>query len=78
MSTNVEKPKGEFRRYIEWNGRWRHVYVISTFFQTRMFEPPAKMVEFKLTKSSKVTYSAEREHFFKDKPKTRKENSGIA
>lgn len=74
----VQKPKGEFRRYIEWEGRWRHVYVISAHFQTRMFEPPVKMVEFKLSKNSKVVYSAERERFFKNKPRKQKENSRIA
>lgn len=37
---NIQIPKGEFRRYIQWEGRWRHVYVVSTHYQTRMFEPP--------------------------------------
>lgn len=76
--TEIQKPKGEFRRYIEWNGRWRYVYVVSAHFQTRMFEPLVKMVEFKLTKSSKVIYAAERERFFEHKPRKQKENSGIA
>lgn len=76
---NIQKPKGVFRRYIEWNGRWRHVYVVSAHFQVKMFEPPVKMVEFKLTKNSKTVHAAERDRFFEKKPhKARKENSGIA
>lgn len=75
--SEVQKPKGEFRRYIEWEGRWRHVYVVSTHFQTRMFEPPVKMVEFKLSKNSKVVHAAERERFFETKPRKRKENAEI-
>ena len=65
MSVDIQKPTSEFRQYIEWEGRWRHVYVISTHWQTRMFEPPAKMVKFKLTKSSRTTYLAPR-HLFQD------------
>ena len=78
MSVDIQKPTSEFRQYIEWEGLWRHVYVISTHWQTRMFEPPAKMVEFALTKNSKTLYSAERSRFYDQKPKKRKENSGIA
>lgn len=74
----IQKPKGIFRRYIEWNGRWRHVYVVSAHFQLRMFEPPVKMAEFKLSKSSKTIHAAERERFFEHKPRKQKENSGIA
>jgi len=75
---DIQKPTSEFRQYIEWEGRWRHVYIKSTHFQTRMFEPPVKMVEFALTKNSKTLYSAERSRFHDNKPKKRKENSGIA
>lgn len=76
--SNVQKPKGEFRRYIEWEGRWRHVYVVSAHFQTRMFEPPVKMVEFRLSKNSKTTHSAERDRFFENKPSKRKNVGEIA
>lgn len=56
---SIQIPKGEFRRYIQWEGRWRHVYVVSTHYQTRMFEPPMKMVDFKLTKNSRTVHTAE-------------------
>lgn len=76
--SNVQIPKGEFRRYIEWEGRWRHVYVVSTHYQTRMFEPPMKMVDFKLTKNSRTVHTAERDRFYTEKPKKRKNIEGIA
>lgn len=75
---DIQKPKGEFRKYIEWEGRWRHVYIVSTYFQTRMFEPPVKMVEFKLTKNSKQIYTAERSKFHDDRPKRRKNVDGLS
>lgn len=75
---SIQKPKGIFRRYIEWEGRWRHVYIVSTHYQTTLLGEPVKMVEFKLTKSSKVVYAAERDRFFEHKPRKQKENSGIA
>lgn len=75
--SGVQHPKGEFRRYIEWEGRWRHVYIVSTHWQTQMFEPPVKMVEFKLTKNSKTTYAAERSRFFEQKPRKRKDFSEL-
>lgn len=65
----VQHPTGEFRKYIKVEGRWRHVYIVSTHFQTRMFEPPVKMVEYKLTKNSKTIYTAERSHFQDVKPR---------
>jgi len=65
----IEKPTGEFRKYIEWEGTWRHVYIRSTHFQTRMFDPPVKMVEFTLTKNSKTIYTAERSRFQETKPR---------
>ena len=75
---SIQKPKGEFRRYIEWEGRWRHVYVVSTHYQQTLIGEPVKMVEFKLTKNSKTTYAAERSRFFEQKPRRPKETGGIA
>jgi hypothetical protein len=74
----IQKPKGEFRRYIQWNGRMRCVYIISTHWQINLFGEKVKMVEFKLSKNSRTVHAAERKHFQKTKPTTRKENSGIA
>lgn len=74
----IQKPKGEFRHYIEWNGRMRHVYIVSTHWQLNLFGEKVKMVEFKLTKNSRTVYAAERKHFQKVKPTKRKDNSGIA
>ena len=78
MKDNIQKPKGEFRRYIQWEGRWCHVYVVSTHYQLTLIGKDQKMVDFKLSKKSKVVHSAARERFFKDKPKTRKNVERIA
>lgn len=76
--SNLQKPKGEFRRYIEWEGRWRHVYIVSTHYQQTLLGDPVKMVEFKLTKNSRTVHAAEREKFHEQKPRTRKNVEGIA
>lgn len=70
---SIQRPNGIFRRYIKWNDRWRHVYVVSTHWQETIIGEPVKMVEFKLTKNSKTTHSAERGHFYKHKPSKKKE-----
>lgn len=67
----VQKPKREFRQYIEWEGRWRHVYIVSTYYQTTILGEDVKMVEFKLTKNSRTTHSAERSAFHDRKPNTK-------
>lgn len=74
----IQKPTGEFKKYIELDGRWRHVYIVATFYQTRMFEPPEKMVEYKITKNSKTTHTAPRSSFHDDKPKTRRNMQGLS
>lgn len=74
----INKPKGIFRKYIYWNDCWRYVYIVSTHIQVRMFEPAVKMVEFKLTKNSKTTYSAERSRFHDAKPRKHTENQTLA
>lgn len=76
--SNIQKPKGEFRQYIEIDGRWRHVYIKSTQFQTTIFGEEVKMVEYTLTKTSKTVHLAERSAFHKEKPRTRKNVDGIA
>lgn len=78
MKNNIQRPKGEFRQYIHWEGMWRHVYIVSTHIQTTLLGEDQKMVDFKLSKKTKVVHSAERERFFKDKPRKQKESTGIA
>lgn len=51
---NIQKPKGEFRRYILWKGSWRHVYIVSTYYQQTLIGEPTKMVEFRLVKMLSV------------------------
>lgn len=68
---NIQKPKGEFRRYILWKGTWRHVYIVSTYYQQTLIGEPTKMVEFRLSKNAKRTYSAARSRFHEEKPKKR-------
>lgn len=79
-TTDIQHPKGEFRRYIQWEGRWCHVYVLSTYYQTQLVGDPVKMVEFKLSKNAKEVHSAERSRFFESKPKQtkKKEQAEIA
>ncbi len=75
--SNVQIPKGEFRRYIQYEGRWRHVYIISIHHQLTLLGKDQKMVEYKLSKNTKISHMAEREKFFKYKPKTRKNTDRI-
>lgn len=53
---DIQKPTGEFRKYIEVDGRWRHVYIVSTYWQQDVFGNETKMVEFKFTKNSKTVH----------------------
>ena len=74
----IRRPTGVFRRYIEVDGRWRHVYVVATFYQKNIFGEDVKMVEFTLTKGSKTTHAAERKYFHEEKPRKRKNVEGLA
>lgn len=76
--TEINKPKGTFRRYIKWNGRWRHVYVVSTHFQLTITGEKIKTVEFKLSKNSRTVHAAERDRFFTEKPRVRKNTEGLS
>lgn len=42
--SSLQKPKGEFRQYIHWEGRWCHVYIVSTHYQTTLLGEDEKMV----------------------------------
>lgn len=76
--SSLQKPKGEFRQYIHWEGRWCHVYIVSTHYQTTLLGEDEKMVEFRLSKKSKTTYMAPRHLFFKQKPKKQRDIGEIA
>lgn len=71
---------GELRAYINWEGRWRHVYILGSYDQMTLLEAPVRMLEFKLTKSSKQTLAAEKSKFHQKKPHTykRKGSENIA
>lgn len=66
---DIQKPKAEFRKYIEIDGVWRHVYIVSTYWQLGLFGEKTKMVEFTLSKNSKTIHTAERSRFHDDRPK---------
>jgi len=67
---------GELRGYINWEGRWRHVYILGSYDQMTLLDEPVRMLEFKLTKSSKDTLAAEKAKFHKTKPKTYNKRKG--
>lgn len=58
----------EFKRYIFWQGRWRHVYPIAVHEQLNIDGGVTKLIEFKTSKGSKITYMAERNNFHMNKP----------
>lgn len=62
---------GELRAYINWNGRWCHVYIMGSYDQTTLVGEPVRMLYFKLSKASKDILSAEKAKFHKKKPVTR-------
>lgn len=60
--------KGELRAYIKWDNKWRNAYIVSSYDQMNLLGAPVRMLEFRLTKSSKVTYTSEKINFHKNKP----------
>lgn len=77
--SEIRKPNGELRAYILWEGRWRHAYIISGYDQQTLLGKPVKMLEFKLTKTSKQTFAAEKIKFHKRKPyRSKPKTEGIA
>lgn len=73
----IRKPRGDqdLRAYINWNGRWCHVFIKSGFDQLTLLGAPVKMLEFKLTKNAKISYTAEKTKFYKQKPSPRQKRS---
>lgn len=63
---------GELRAYIQWEGRWRHVYIQGSYDQQTLLGDSVRMIYFKLTKASKDTLSAEKSKFQKKRPVTAK------
>lgn len=68
--------KGELRAYIQWEGKWRHVYILSSFDQMTLLGDPVRMLNFKLTKRSPAVHASEKMHFHKNKPRTQKARGG--
>lgn len=68
---------GELRGYINWSGRWCHVYILGSYDQTTLLGKPVRMLYFKLTKASKDILSAEKSKFHKKKPATHSQKRGI-
>ena len=59
------------RKYIHWNNRWRHVYIVNEFDQMSLTDGQVHMLEFKLSKGTKVTYASEKVNFLDKKPKAK-------
>jgi len=72
----IRKPGVELKAYIQWQGRWRHVYIISSFDQMTIMGKPVRMLEFRITKKSRETHTSEKIHFHKTKPATRSQKRG--
>jgi len=63
---------GELRAYINIDGTWRHVYILGSYDQMTLVGEPARMLEFKLSKTSKQTLAAEKSKCHEKKPRTYK------
>ena len=64
--------KGEpLRAYINWEGRWRHVYISGSYDQNTLTSEPVRMIYFQLTKASKELLAAEKSKFETKKPAAR-------
>lgn len=74
----IRKPGRELRAYIHWEGRWRHVYIISSYDQMNLLGKPVRMIQFKLSKRSKETCASEKINFHKNKPIVRSGKKGVA
>lgn len=66
------------RAFIFRDGMWRHVYIYRSYDQETLFGEPVKMLEYRLSKNTKISYSAEIGSFHKTRPKTYKPKSGLS
>jgi len=69
--TAIRKPGVELRAYVHWEGRWRHVYILSSFDQLTLLGEPVRMLQFKLSKRTKLTHTSEKINFHRNKPASR-------
>lgn len=70
--TSPKHIKGDpLRGYINWEGRWRHVYISGSYDQSTILGETVRMLYFKLTKNSKELLAAEKTKFHKKKPTVR-------
>lgn len=70
--------KGDpLRGYINWEGRWRHVYIIGSVDQTTILGETVRMLLFRLTSKSKDVLQAEKTKFQKKKPTARSARKGV-
>lgn len=60
------------RAYIFLDNVWRHVHVLRTYDQMTLEGGSVKMLEFKLSKNTKINYSAEIGQFHKTRPRAYK------
>lgn len=73
--SDIRKPKAELRAYIKWQGMWRHVYILAGYDQMTLIGEPEKMLEFKLSLKTKISYAAPKKDFQKRKPSAMKSKS---
>lgn len=66
------------RAYIYWNNCWRHVYVFRSYDQMTLEGGSVKMLEFRLSKNTKISYSAAVTAFRKTRPKDYKPKENLA
>lgn len=71
MTTPKHIKGSPLRGYINWEGRWRHVYIHGSYDQATLIGEPVRMLYFKLTKNSKDLLAAEKTKFEMKKPATR-------
>jgi hypothetical protein len=60
------------RAFIYWENMWRHVHVLRSYDQMKLEGGSEKMLEFKLSKGTKISYSAPLTSFHKTRPKSYK------
>ena len=73
---NIQKPEGIFRAYVLHDGKWRHIYVVRTYYQTDIFGADIKMVEHTTSKGSKTIHFAPRTSFTDKKPAKKSNYTG--
>lgn len=75
---NTRLLRTELRAYINWQGRWRHVYILGSMDQVTIFGSKTRMLRFKTSKLSKETHMAEKTLFHQNRPSSNRRNKGIA